>query len=69
MVKDSPREELRKIQVTGGSTYIISLPKSWIKQMGMKRGSLVRINQNDDLSLLLKPHGMASEEKTRRVII
>jgi phosphate uptake regulator len=69
MLKDSPREELRKIQVTGGSTYIISLPKRWVEQMGMKRGSLVRINQNDDLSLLLKPHGTESEEKTRRVII
>lgn len=69
MLKDPSREELRKIQVTGGSTYTISLPKNWVEQMGMKRGSLVRINQNDDLSLLLKPHGPESEEKTRRVTI
>jgi hypothetical protein len=35
-------EELRKIQLTGGSTYIISLPKTWIDRMGLGKGSIVR---------------------------
>jgi phosphate uptake regulator len=37
--------------------------------MGLMRGSLIKINQRDDLSLLLQPQGADSNEKTRRVII
>lgn len=62
-------EELRKIQVTGGSTYIVSLPKGWIKQMGLQRGSIVRINQKDDLTLVLQPQGADKIDKARRAII
>jgi phosphate uptake regulator len=51
--KDDRAEELRKIQVTGGSTYIISLPKDWVDQMGLKRGSVVSISQKDDMTLTL----------------
>ncbi len=29
-------EEVRRVQVTGGSTYIVSLPKWWIKDMKIK---------------------------------
>jgi phosphate uptake regulator len=62
-------EELRKIQVTGGSTYIVSLPKNWVEQMGLQRGSVIRINQEDDLTLVLQPQGTDKAEKPRRVII
>jgi phosphate uptake regulator len=62
-------EELRKIQVTGGSTYIISLPKTWVDQMGLKRGSVVSLNQHDDMSLSIQPKGLASPERVKKVII
>jgi|WetSurMetagenome_2_1015567.scaffolds.fasta_scaffold150368_2 phosphate uptake regulator len=62
-------EELRKIQVTGGSTYIISLPKTWIDQMGLKRSSVVSIVQRDDMSLSIQPKGIESPEHVRKVII
>ncbi len=57
MSTNDQMEELRKIQVTGGSTYIISLPKNWVDQMGLKRGSVVSINQRDDRSLTIQPKG------------
>lgn len=46
---------LRRVQVTGGSTYIVSLPKSWVKSMGLKPGDYVQIIPQPDNSLLLVP--------------
>ncbi len=34
-------EETRKIQYTGGSSYIVSLPKKWIQDLRLKQGDLV----------------------------
>ena len=30
--------QIRKIQFTGKSSYIVSLPKDWIKDQGLKQG-------------------------------
>jgi phosphate uptake regulator len=67
--REKPNEELRKIQVTGGSTYIISLPKNWIDQMGLKRSSVVSIMQRDDMSLSIQPKGLESPDRVKKVII
>jgi len=32
------KEETRKIQFTGKSSYIVSLPKQWIIDLGLKQG-------------------------------
>jgi phosphate uptake regulator len=69
MSKGAEKEELRKIQVTGGSTYIVSLPKTWVEQMGLQRGSVMRITQKDDLTLCLQPQGAEPIGTTRRAII
>jgi phosphate uptake regulator len=45
--------ETRRIQLTGGATYIISLPKSWAERAGLKPGSEVQIVPQDRNSLLL----------------
>lgn len=55
--------EIRRVQVTGGSTFIISLPKKWAKNVGLKPGSPIVINSLKDGSLILKPYreeGMTS---------
>ncbi len=62
-------EELRKVQVTGGATFIISLPKPWVEQMGLQRGSVVKITQKDDMTLILTPQGADSQDSHRKVII
>jgi len=64
-----PAEEMRKLQLTGGSTYIVSLPKSWVKQMGLDRGSLVSISKLDDLSLRIQPKGMDKGDRSRKAVI
>ncbi len=46
--------ETRKVQVTGGSTYTVSLPKEWATKNEVSGGSLVEFHPEDD-TLLLTP--------------
>ncbi len=39
----------RKIQRTGGSTYIISLPKWWIEKHGLRDGDFLALNVEENL--------------------
>ncbi|MFC6942946.1 PhoU domain-containing protein [Salinirubellus sp. GCM10025818] len=72
--------ETRKVQVTGGSTYTVSLPKTWATENGVSGGSVVEFHPEDD-ALLLTPRregektegtlditGLEGEELTRAVI-
>jgi len=49
--------ELRKLQVTGGSTHVVSLPKKWIDRNHLGRSQAIAIHEEPDGSLLLMPHG------------
>ena len=52
-------EETRKVQFTGGSTYIISLPKRWVTQNQLKRGSFVKLREEEEGGLLtIVPPGL-----------
>jgi phosphate uptake regulator len=44
--------ETRKVQVTGGSTYTVSLPKEWATENGVSGGTTVEFHDEDDLLLL-----------------
>jgi phosphate uptake regulator len=46
--------ETRKVQVTGGSTYTVSLPKEWATANDVSAGSVVEFHSEEDL-LLLSP--------------
>ena len=69
MSERGTKEQVRKLQLTGGSTYIISLPKGWVERMGMGKGSNVSITQLDDMTLSLRPEGAGREEEPRRAVI
>ena len=45
----------RRVQFTGRGSYIISLPKEWVQNIGLKRGSEVAFNVQSDSSLILVP--------------
>ena len=49
------REETRKIQFTGKSSYIVSLPKQWITDLGLKQGDQIRMIRKDSSTLELYP--------------
>jgi phosphate uptake regulator len=57
-MKEQTNEETRKIQFTGKSTYIVSLPKKWVTSLGLKAGSPITITIQDN-SLILTPKEMA----------
>ena len=48
--------ELRRLQMTGGASYTVSLPKDWVKEQGLKVGDVVAVLPRSDSSLTLVPH-------------
>ena len=48
-------EEMRKIQFTGKSSYIVSLPKQWIMDMGLKQGDQVAVVRQGVSNLQIVP--------------
>jgi len=60
--------EKRKIQLTGGSTYILSLPKRWVVEMGIKEGDEVEMEKRDgSLVVFLSPKRKEKSEVVVKV--
>ena len=49
------KDQVRKIQFTGKSSYIVSLPKEWIKDQGIKRGDQVSVIRQGSSVIEIKP--------------
>ena len=47
--------EGRKLQLTGGSTYVVSLPKRWVVDAGLKAGDTVFLETATDGSVNIRP--------------
>ncbi len=45
---DSEEPVERKVQLTGGSTYTVSLPKDWAREQGIEPGCAVTLYSRDD---------------------
>jgi len=61
--------QTRKMQLSGGSTYIISLPKNWIDEMKIKVGENITIVKNSNQSLTLIPRNKDNKSKSKTAII
>lgn len=59
--------EQRKIQITGGNSYIVSLPREWVLATGLSKGDYVGVETNEDGSISVYPK--AKERKKRRFVI
>jgi len=58
--------EIRKVQITGGATFMVTLPKEWARVVGLQSGSPVRIlSQPPDL-LVIQP---LREPSPRRALL
>ena len=53
--------QIRKIQLTGGSTYIVSLPSAWVKKSGIGKGDNVKVEEIDS-SLVISREGSKPKE-------
>jgi len=58
-------EETRKIQFTGKSSYIVSLPKQWIMELGLKQGDQIRMVRKGSSTLELYPPKF--ESRTQKI--
>lgn len=47
--------ESRKVQLSGGTTYTVSLPKEWAQEQDIDSGTVVHLNANEDGTLLMTP--------------
>ncbi len=53
----------RKVQVTGGGTFFVTLPKPWATRVGIERGSEVSLMENATGSLLIVPRTLAGANR------
>ena len=47
--------EIRRVQVTGGSSYIITLPKEWVKKANIQKNDSIGLVGQSDGTLLITP--------------
>lgn len=46
--------ETRKVQLSGGTTYTVSLPKAWAQEHSIEAGSVLALHPNGDGSILVE---------------
>lgn len=56
--------EIRKVQKTGGSTLVVSLPKAWCQNFDLKVGSKVMINYSEKGGIMLEPFDKSQESSS-----
>ena len=61
-ISNHSNNEVRRIQFTGRSTYILSLPKKWMNEMNLKAGDLVNIVRDTNHSLSIVPNSLRSSD-------
>ncbi len=59
--------DVRKVQFTGRSTYVLSLPKKWIEEMHLKAGDRVTLVRELDNSLSVIPIFTEARESPNEV--
>ena len=67
MRTDLDHRDVRKVQFTGRSTYVLSLPKRWIEEMHLKAGDQVTLVRELDNSLSIVPIFTAARESHNEV--
>src|SRR3990170_2574671 len=58
----------RRVQSTGRGSFIISLPKDWVQNIGLKRGSEIAFNVQTDQSLILIPRKIKEKTEENGVV-
>jgi phosphate uptake regulator len=62
--------EIRKVQVTGGSSYIVSLPKDWVLSSNIKKNDPLGLIVQQDGTLLVTPRiDAGSAQRTKEFLV
>jgi phosphate uptake regulator len=54
--------QIRRIQVTGRGSYVVSIPKHWVEQMQIKKGGRLEFSEQQGEGLLLTPVAQLKQE-------
>ena len=70
-VGESEDRYVRRVQLTGRGSYIVSIPKQWVEQAGLRKGGRVEFSRQQNRGLLLVPSDQlkAEDEKWRCTIV
>jgi len=63
------KEIIRKIQLMGGSSLVVSLPKNWVKNVGLKPGNYVYMVIEEDKSLRIFPTSSKRRKPVGTVVV
>ncbi len=58
--------ESRKIYISGGSTYVVSLPKKWVERENLRAGDSVAVTLQEG-SLIIEPRPREKEPAVREI--
>jgi len=66
-VNESEDRYVRRVQLTGRGSYIVSIPKQWVEEAGLRKGGRVEFSRQQNRGLLLIPSDQlkAEDEKSR----
>ena len=53
---------VRRVQLTGRGSYIVSIPKHWVEEAGLRKGGRVEFSRQENRGLLLTPFENAKFE-------
>jgi phosphate uptake regulator len=56
---------VRRVQVTGRGSYIVSLPKPWVEEAGLRKGGRVEFSKQENWGLTLTPFGNTKYDDER----
>jgi phosphate uptake regulator len=59
--------EIRRVQITGGSSYVITLPKEWIKSVNIQKNDPLGIHIQTNGTLLITPRMTHDQQKTKEI--
>jgi len=59
--------EGRKLQLAGGSTYLVSLPKRWVLNAGLKAGDTLFVDTAADGTVSVRPHAAEKPAARRKI--
>jgi len=59
--------DYRKVQITGRGSYVISLPKKWVSELGLSRGEQIAVLRQTDGSLSLVPKESMRKDEAREI--
>lgn len=56
---------IRRVQLTGRGSYIVSIPKQWVEEAGLKKGGRIEFSRQQNQGLLLIPFERSKYEDER----